>query len=65
MAPAQRRRELQEAVETDDFLREQATDDVITAPAPPKPETAREVPPVLPGSNSRGRFHGTFDVLPK
>jgi hypothetical protein len=45
MTPAQRRRELQEAMEIDDFLlREQAADHAATAP-PPRPEGGEEVAP--------------------
>src|SRR5258708_35904312 len=45
MTPAQQRREFQEAVETDDFLREQAANQASTAPALPKPEGGGEGPP--------------------
>jgi|ERR1700730_752205 len=45
MTPAQRRREFQEAVETDDFLRKQAADQPATAPAPSTDEAGEEVPP--------------------
>jgi hypothetical protein len=43
MTAAQRRREFQEAVKIDDFLREQAADHTATAPGPPRPEGGGEV----------------------
>jgi hypothetical protein len=45
MTPAQRRREFQEAMEIDNFLREQAADQAATAPGPPRSEGGGEVPP--------------------
>jgi hypothetical protein len=45
MTPAQRRREFQEAMEIDDFLREQPADEAATSPGQPRPEAARQVPP--------------------
>jgi hypothetical protein len=44
MTAAQRRAEFQEAMEID-FLREQAADQVATAPGPLRPDGGREVPP--------------------
>jgi hypothetical protein len=45
MTPGQRRREFQEAMESDDFLSEQAANQASTAPALPKPEGGGEGPP--------------------
>jgi len=45
MTPAQQRHEFQEAVETDEFPRQEATNHVVTEPAPPERETGGEVPP--------------------
>jgi hypothetical protein len=46
MTPGQRRREFQEAMESDDFLSEQAANQASTAPALPKPEGGGEGPPL-------------------